>query len=686
MERLFRPAIVMMNQLNYTSKFGLITVLFLLPIVFSNYALFSKIQKDIDATEKEMQGASVLNNLLSLNITAGHFRDYSIIYWVTQGSDDGTSKNQVINQGKTLLDEITEIETQFANSKNGEQFLPLIQEMQTNLKAALDNPVILVSDYTLLDEGFDSFNLIIEQNLRLIENICASSGLTTDSDSSILQLLNILIGKIPAVSDAINRTRAYGIYGLSKKYLQGDAYEITNQLIDSLISKEQDIEDILSLGYSTQGENEERLLDATKTLLASLKESTILFEDEIVLADSLYKPWPEYYERVTPYLASGHALATIITDTINTKIQHRLTERKQNRSIIFAGLSALLSVIFYLYGGLFLSLRNSVNQVVDVTNTVADGDMTFRVDINSKDEMSTLGKTFNTMVGKIQVLIMTVQHFAETSSSNAEKVRIATEKSVQAADHQLHETEKVSSAVHELMTSADSISKNNISASDMATNAFTAAESGNEIVKKSMDGFNKLAIEIDGCSNAINELAAKSADVGKILTVITGIAAQTNLLALNAAIEAARAGEQGRGFAVVADEVRALAGRTQESVEQINSVLTSIEEGVTKAESTMKASQVLTRTTVEDASSVVAQLDVIVASVRDILETNKDIGHSLTSQSTFIKDIEKNVNRIEDLANENTEEAKNTTAAVADLFQLANHLRTMFQTFIVRKK
>ena len=232
-----------------------------------------------------------------------------------------------------------------------------------------------------------------------------------------------------------------------------------------------------------------------------------------------------------------------------------------------------------------------------------------------------------------------------------------------------------------MTTTIQEVARNAAEAANAATTALAQTEKGQGVVQSTIDSIGGLASEIDRAASVINELEAQSVNIGSVLDVIRGIAEQTNLLALNAAIEAARAGEQGRGFAVVADEVRTLASRTQESTEEIQGMIESLQTGSQQAVKVMQESNVQAQTTVEQASEAGGALSDISSSVTTINDMNMQIANAAEEQGLVSEEVNRNVIRMNDEQGRVSESSAQISRAGEDLAQLAAQLQQLVQQF-----
>ena len=347
--------------------------------------------------------------------------------------------------------------------------------------------------------------------------------------------------------------------------------------------------------------------------------------------------------------------------------------------LLVAGIGML--VIWFVGYGIARPLRQMVAMLEDIAQ--GDGDLTRRLDVNRSDELGDIAKGFNTFLGKLQNMITqvvsSVQKVSDSSEHTAD-IAIRTNTGVQ---KQLAEIELVATAVHEMTATAQDVARNATHAAEAANHADRAANQGKQTVQHTAEAIAALAQEIGRAVSVVQTLAKDSENITAILVAIRGIAEQTNLLALNAAIEAARAGEQGRGFAVVADEVRNLAQKTQKATEEIQTMIQQLQQGTRDVVTVMEDSQSKTEISVQQASQAAEALESITQAVSVINDMNTQIASAAEEQSAVAEDINRNVTNIGQVANEVAGGADEASQASAELTQLAEQQRRLINQFKV---
>ncbi|ABX47741.1 MULTISPECIES: methyl-accepting chemotaxis protein [Shewanella] len=350
--------------------------------------------------------------------------------------------------------------------------------------------------------------------------------------------------------------------------------------------------------------------------------------------------------------------------------------------LILIGFAAMLigtAIAWFIAKGITRPIAETTQAMNDIAE--GEGDLTRRITITSKDEIAELAQAFNRFVEKIHHTVTQVSDATSLLATSAEEMSGITHETQSMANRQNLETEQVATAMNEMAATVQEVAHNATDAADAANHANESTEQGKLVVQKVVATIAVLAEEIAAAANAINELERNTAEIDSVLVVIRNITEQTNLLALNAAIEAARAGEQGRGFAVVADEVRTLATRTQASTTEIQKMIEALQ---LKAKSTVSAMETSSRTTqscVAQVNQAGEELVAITQAVSTISQMNIQIASAANEQCAVSAEINKNINNINDIATTTTNSAVHTARAGDELAQLAARLQVLLAQF-----
>ncbi|MBD3670209.1 MAG: methyl-accepting chemotaxis protein [Gammaproteobacteria bacterium] len=310
---------------------------------------------------------------------------------------------------------------------------------------------------------------------------------------------------------------------------------------------------------------------------------------------------------------------------------------------------------------------------------IVDGniDLTYRHD-NASSEFT---QGFNAFMTAIHDVIGNARRAAEQMSTSATQLSQITVETSQDVQRQLTETDQTATAINEMSATTQEVARNASSAAQSAREADTSATEGRAVVDETVNAINNLAREVEHAAEAISALESESDNIGKVLDVIKDIAEQTNLLALNAAIEAARAGEQGRGFAVVADEVRTLASRTQQSTTEIEDMISRLQDGAKRAVAVMSSSRTQAQSSVEDASKAGQALQTIAEAISAINDMNTMIASAAEEQTAVSEDVNRSVVSITDFTHRSANNSAQIASASEELSHLANELESMVVRF-----
>lgn len=353
----------------------------------------------------------------------------------------------------------------------------------------------------------------------------------------------------------------------------------------------------------------------------------------------------------------------------------------RNSAIVATVIAVVL--IIGLLGMLLSVLMRPLNLMGRAMHDIAagEGDLTKRLVIQSQDEFGYLGNGFNLFVERIHDSMREVASSTTQLNEVALRVVSASNSSMLNSDQQANRTSSVAAAINELGAAAQEIAQNAARASGHSSDARTLASNGQEVVGKNIAAMNRLSSRISGASDEIEALNTKTANIGQILEVITGISQQTNLLALNAAIEAARAGEAGRGFAVVADEVRSLAHRTQESASQVQEMIEQLQSGAREAVAIMTDSQRESIETVGIANQAVASLESVSVRIGEIDGMNQSVATATEEQTSVVEAINVDITQINTLNQEGVENLNATLRACTDLERQSARLTQLVGSF-----
>ncbi len=339
----------------------------------------------------------------------------------------------------------------------------------------------------------------------------------------------------------------------------------------------------------------------------------------------------------------------------------------------------IVSAIVFVMRSVVRQLQLLDARMLDIAE--GDGDLTKTMDTSGNDEISRVGVSFNRFIGKIHDVISKMRLASQRLATATEQLGQSSKQSLSIMHQLKDETGQVATAVTELAATGEEVARNVVHAADAARDSDTEAQHGYDVVSRTRDSITGLASEVHKASTVVSQLDTDTQNIGGILDVIRGIADQTNLLALNAAIEAARAGEQGRGFAVVADEVRTLAQKSQESTEEIQRMIEQVQEGAANAVQAMKSGQELAEKSVAEAGVAGDSLESITRSASTISDINTQIASAAEEQVSVTSEVNRNITNISQATEETTQHASDVASAAGELAELMADINRLVELF-----
>ena len=322
-----------------------------------------------------------------------------------------------------------------------------------------------------------------------------------------------------------------------------------------------------------------------------------------------------------------------------------------------------------------------LRQTLRAAERVASGDLTQNLQVNRRDELGQLQASMQRMTQGLRELIGGIGDGVTQIASAAEQLSAVTEQTSAGVNNQKVETDQVATAMNQMTATVHEVARNAEQASEAALMADQQAREGDRVVGEAVTQIERLAGEVVNSSEAMNQLKAESDKIGSVLDVIKSVAQQTNLLALNAAIEAARAGEAGRGFAVVADEVRSLAQRTQQSTEEIEELIAGLQSGTQRVASVMDSSRQLTDSSVELTRRAGSSLETITRTVSSIQAMNQQIATAAEEQTAVAEEINRSVMNVRDISDQTSAASEETASSSVELARLGTHLQGLVGRF-----
>jgi len=673
---LLYPAVALMNRLSFGMKFSLISVLFLLPMLATNYYLVRDSWREFQGTRVELQSLDLLGSSLALRRDLETLNNQvQINATLGQSGKAGDLEGKISALEQSVLSRLQSFNAMTTEPEQIAAFDAKRDELIAAFNAQ-QQETSLLSKSALIGK-------LLNKAQMLSQIIASQSGLSRDSQSDLRQLSELITSVTPQITQTLGEGRAMGAYSLGQGFLNSSSSTRFDELLQHLekLQAEYGLKLQDALGSSKAAHT--ALDSLAKASSASLKQGSELFEEQVVMAETLDASWQDFYDGVSRLMAQTYQLDDATLTFLGQQLEQRLAQNRTHMVVLVSALSAVFLLIFYLYAGFYASTRTTLRRLGAMMDKVAAGDMTVTFVAHSRDELGDLGQVFNGTVAKIHDLIERVGHTVSQVELQAGQVETVSAQSNQAVSGQRTQIEQVATAMNQMSSTAQEVARSAAAAVSSAHSVNDETVSGRGLVQSQQGSIARLATEIDQSVRVINQLATDSQSISSVLEVIKSIAEQTNLLALNAAIEAARAGEQGRGFAVVADEVRTLARRTQHSTEEIEQMISRLHGGVAAAVKAMGSSHEMASGTVGQSEKVQQALENILGAVGMIVDQNQQIAAAVEQQTAVAHDIDQNIVEINRAGEHAAEGAHQTEAASRQLSLQVIELKQLIGAFRV---
>ena len=532
------------------------------------------------------------------------------------------------------------------------------KRISRKIKKALkkgDNPALTLQSKKFVDGGFEKTQVetstiqramlelaILSQKIQLSDNTDQLKSITSNDIPPRIAIISRSIEALVSNTPTSEKTALQTLSNFSE-----NLKKIENLLIGSEDSLIQVSSSLINVHHQSQN------------LKANSKQSIEKLQDSLLALKSL----------------SSELQAQTRQNAHNTI--------ENSQTILIIVTVALLSLMIFI--GLLISKRinYSLKQLHGAMSQLAEGNLKSSITIHKEDEFGNLFYAYNETVSRLRELFRNIIDAADKINSTSHNLASTTEQTQQGMRNQHDETDQLATALHEITATVQDVASNAVQAADSTQAANDKAFQSNQIVKETITATTQLARHIEDATSSIDRLDASTNEIGAVMDVIKSIAEQTNLLALNAAIEAARAGEAGRGFAVVADEVRALASRTQKSALEIDHMVHNLQNMANEAVGTMNNSKSLADTNVHQARLTGDSIESIVNHISNINDMNIQIASAAEEQSAVIEQLSDNVLRINEVSLETTQSSGSIATTSDNLAKLSINLHEDLQAYSV---
>ncbi len=676
MKQLINPAIALMNRLPMVYKFSLISILFLLPIGALSWLVISGLNQSVQTMNRGVEGLEQLQQVDVLVDAAMDYRDYRSPAIIKDENAIRVVSEEAADAVAAAFEALTAQQRSFDTSG---AWLDQVESLRNDWEALRADDNYQGS----FDPQFKYYQEFVQKAQALLSATIEISGLSQGASRENQLILGLVRDSLPAARTVIGRAKSYGIYALVEGQVGYALSETLNEIYDQLTNRSS----LLTPALSVTADASPALVAKAGEALSKVDESLMVVRDEldqnVITPMRLEMPWTEYDSLMSEQLGYYDELKQASFEVVEANLRARLDSEINQRTLILVALVAVLLVVVYLYIGFFMSVRTAINRFSQAARSVAAGDMTTHIHLRNRDELGELTTEFNNMTDRIAELIRSVSRTTADVDQQATRVNDTAAANSEAVARQMEESGQINEAMNQMVDAVNEVTESAHRVADSAGNAERDTETGRGVVADTVKTINHLATEISGAVEVINRVSKDSDNISQVLVEIKAIAEQTNLLALNAAIEAARAGEAGRGFSVVADEVRSLARKTQESTDRIAATVKKVQEGSASAVSAIETSLAEAGDARQQAEHARQALDAIGQGVVRINDLTTQIAAATEEQSSVSEEINRSITGVSEVAVQSAASIGQVSSSGEELARLAGDLKDMSARFVV---
>ncbi|MFQ2041725.1 methyl-accepting chemotaxis protein [Aeromonas sp. s11] len=668
MKWIFNPAIRLGNQLSFKYKFLLWSCLMLLPLAYSMTNLLERLQDDNAQANRELAGVVNLAPVPAIeqallthrNLVTRHAYEVDPV-----GDDQVKAAAQAVDQSLQA----------FADTRQNNPSFEVIQQGWAALQSEAGKLEVERSNLR--------HDKLLTEVRHLYKHITASSSLIQDPALGTYYMVILASERLPQLRDLLAQVRDRAATIADFGLFQAEGYSGLRFRLDLISATLQELEADLTLLYQIEPAYRAELGQQTDALIQLVRQGVETMENKM-MKDQLVQLSTKEVQALGDKMDEAiTALAGQVRQRLEADLHQRLAANQRHFWWVTAPLTVSLLLYLYLMIGAYLSLRDTVGRVRDIAARVNAQDLSQHIEIVGQDELAAISRDYNVTLETLRTLMLRVRENGVTVVESATEIEARTCRSQEVIADQQGETHQVATAIKELAATSQDMAGNALQAARMTQEAQNVVGQGEDVVERTIKAIDHINREVLRTADTIGQLEQQCSQIGGVISVIRGIAEQTNLLALNAAIEAARAGEQGRGFAVVADEVRSLANRTQGATVEIQQMIEQLQSGARASVTAMSAASHEAQEGVGLAQEAKQAFGAITEKVDRMVDTNAIIASAIEQQGAVVNEIERNVVHISDGSDEALQVANAARDAARQIHQLTEQLRTMVQSFVL---
>lgn len=661
MSSVFTPAVQLANRMSFSSKLLTVVVIFLIPYLWLLGQQWLDHTRVVNAASYTEEGIELILEIKPLSLGIARHRGISAQY--LRGATNTTSELTTLEQ--ELDAQFKQVIDRISRTTRFDSTLPTIAASWSSLKinGGEKDPA----------RNFALHTALIEQIQTEITYLTDYFDIELQSTRDNYYLSQMTLFQIPRLQEMTGQLRARGASALTSG-------EISPENLATLVSLHQGIDNLMS-GFNQQvhllNRNEEMrqyFSSAVEKVVADTDNFNRYLNQQVLEPEIPTTTNSEFFSQATKVIESIGVMDRLASQQLINTAQQMREDANASRTLLLIVALACIILGCYLAMGILRALNLSVSSVNDLTQALKSGNFSRTLHVESKDVIGDVADNLTAMVSQVSLLINNIQDSADQVNKLSVDLQAVTDDTRVELDQQNNQTQQSASAATEMAATVREVARTCIEASSATDVARETALEGRTRVNDAITAINQLGNNVGDAKNIITELQDDVSGISAVLEVIRSIAEQTNLLALNAAIEAARAGEQGRGFAVVADEVRSLAKRTQDSTAEIRSVIEKLQQRAARAVDIILQSFDGAQMSVKSAASAGESLQLIVHNVEMLRDLNTQIATAAEQQATVAEQMSRSTRELGDSSENILDQVEKTLGYSLNMRQSASRL------------